>query len=258
MSAILHALNISTLATWLSVGAFGTVGIVVPTVVEISHRADKEEMPFEDLEVSLWSEDFAANDLPASQETDTGSTGEAAHREPDLPFAEVETLPEPPELPELVEETPLPEVPELPPPAPKAVAESAPAKPQAAALSQRVTRQRVPTSATGGSPQGREGARGSAGRGGSNGGTGMSDAKRLAGGRMPPPVYPSEARRKGQTGTVLVEFVVSENGRVVSAHAKRPSPWPLLNNAAVSAVRRWRFPAGTVTKYVRPIIFELR
>ncbi len=85
----------------------------------------------------------------------------------------------------------------------------------------------------------------------------MSDAKRLAGGRMPPPSYPSAARRGGQTGTVLVEFVVGEDGRVVSAHAKSSSPWPLLNDAAIRCVRTWRFPPGKVTKFVRPIVFKL-
>ena len=85
----------------------------------------------------------------------------------------------------------------------------------------------------------------------------MSDAKRLAGGRMPAPSYPSEARAKGQTGTVVVEFVVGENGSVVSAYAKSPSPWPILNERAVSAVRRWKFPPGSVVKYTRPIVFKL-
>ncbi|NJM38364.1 MAG: energy transducer TonB, partial [Akkermansiaceae bacterium] len=81
--------------------------------------------------------------------------------------------------------------------------------------------------------------KGKAGSGGQNGGTGMSDAKRLAGGRMPAPSYPSEAKRKGQSGTIVVEFVVGENGSVISAYAKSPSPWPILNQQAVSCVRRW-------------------
>ncbi|NJM38925.1 MAG: energy transducer TonB [Akkermansiaceae bacterium] len=85
----------------------------------------------------------------------------------------------------------------------------------------------------------------------------MSDAKRLAGGRMPAPSYPSEAKRKGQSGTIVVEFVVGENGSVISAYAKSPSPWPILNQQAVSCVRRWKFPPGKVTKYVRPIVFRL-
>lgn len=74
---------------------------------------------------------------------------------------------------------------------------------------------------------------------------------------MPKPNYPAAARSRGQTGTVVVEFIVGENGRVVSARAKSPSPWPLLNEAAVKAVRGWRFPPGGVNTYTRPIIFHL-
>ena len=75
---------------------------------------------------------------------------------------------------------------------------------------------------------------------------------------MPPPVYPAEARRRGQTGTLLVEFTVDAAGRVIAASAVTPSPWPLLNQEAVSAVRRWTFPPGSVMKLQRPIVFQLR
>jgi protein TonB len=88
--------------------------------------------------------------------------------------------------------------------------------------------------------------------------SGPSDSSRLAAGRMPAPAYPSEARRKGQTGTVLIEFTVDASGRVISAYAKSPSPWPLLNEEAVRTVRRWKFPPGGVMKLQRPIIFQLR
>jgi outer membrane biosynthesis protein TonB len=44
----------------------------------------------------------------------------------------------------------------------------------------------------------------------------------------------------------------------ISAYAKSPSPWPLLNAEAVSTVRSWRFPPGGVMKLQRPIVFQLR
>jgi protein TonB len=75
---------------------------------------------------------------------------------------------------------------------------------------------------------------------------------------MPSPVYPAAARRLGQTGTLLVEFTVDASGRVISAYAKSPSPWPLLNEEAVRTVRRWKFPPGPVMKLQRPIVFQLR
>lgn len=85
----------------------------------------------------------------------------------------------------------------------------------------------------------------------------MSDSARLAAGRMTAPSYPPFSRRNGQTGTVLVEFTVDTNGRVISAYAKSSSKWPLLDNEAVRTVRSWKFPAGGVMKLQRPIIFRL-
>ncbi|MEO5716602.1 MAG: TonB family protein [Luteolibacter sp.] len=258
MSPFLYALNIGTLATWLSVAGFGTIGIVIPVTFEILQK-DKSDDPYKDLESTVLMEDFTTGDLPPSQETDTGTTGEA--EETDVPLAEQETLPTPPDMPETAEITPLPEIPDMPPPVARSSENTAPAptkpRPVPTTNSKNPTRSTMPTSATGGSPKGKADAKGKTGNGGQNGGSGMSDAKRLAGGRMPAPSYPSEARAKGQTGTVLVEFVVGENGSVVSAYAKNPSPWPILNERAVSAVRRWKFPPGNVVKYTRPIVFQL-
>jgi len=245
MSPFLYAINIATLAVWLSVASFGTIGIVVPVTLEILHRDDDPKDLYEQLESMVLTEDFATGDLPPSQETDTGSTGEA--EEIDVPFAEEDTLPTPPEMPEIADLATLPDVPDLPPPA---------AKPRPAPTPES-TRPSKPTNPTGGSSAGKTTAKGKTGSGGSNGGSGMSDAKRLAGGRMPAPSYPSSARARGQQGTVLVEFVIGENGRVISSYAKSPSPWPILNERAVSCVRTWRFPPGKVSKFVRPIVFKL-
>jgi periplasmic protein TonB len=260
MSPFLHALNVGTLATWLSVAGFGVIGIAMPGTFGAS-REDKPRDPYADLESIVLTEDFNVGDLPPSQETDTGTTGEADGTQTDVPFAEQETLPAPPEMPEVAEVTPLPEIPDVPRPTekPAQAGDTPPAKPRLVSnpANRTPTRSNMPTSTTGGSPQGKTGATGQAGYGGRNGGSGMSDAKRLADGRMPAPSYPAEARAKGQTGTVLVEFVVGEDGRVVSAEAKQASPWPILNERAVSAVRRWKFPPGSVAKFTRPIVFKL-
>jgi protein TonB len=259
MSPLFHAINIVTLATWLSVAGFGTVGIVVPVTLEMTGKHDEPEDPYKDLESTFLTEDFTTGDLPPSQETDTGTTGQGD--ETDVPFAEMETLPRPPEMPDIAELTPLPEVPDLPPPSVKP-REAAPAPPKSRPVpttkSTRETSSSKPSSPTGGSVKGSTTSKGTSGNGGSNGGSGMSDAQRLAGGRMPAPSYPSAARAKGQSGTVLVEFVVGEDGRVISAYAKQASPWPLLNDRAVSCVRTWRFPPGKVAKFVRPIVFKLK
>lgn len=78
-------------------------------------------------------------------------------------------------------------------------------------------------------------------------------------GKQPAPEYPARARREGQQGVVLVRFTVGENGRVLSAEAAKPSPWPLLNESAVRAVReRWRFAEGGLRLYEVTIRFEMR
>jgi TonB family protein len=258
MSPIFHAINIGTLATWLSVTGFGTVGILVPAAREMLGHVEKPD-PFADLESIVLTEDYSVDEVPPLQQTETGNTGDS--NEIDVPFAAEETLPTPPEMPEVAEISPLPEIPDLPPPTPKPAptAAAAPTKPPPITRpsNKPPSRSDMPTSATGGSPQGKAESKVTAGNGGRNGGSGTSDTNRLAGGRMPRPSYPAEARAKGQAGTVVVEFVVGENGSVISAHVKSPSPWPLLNERAVSTVRGWKFRPGSIAKFAMPIAFKL-
>jgi TonB family protein len=54
-----------------------------------------------------------------------------------------------------------------------------------------------------------------------------------------PAVYPELARRLNIVGTVKVEVVVSPNGMVKDA--KVVGGHPVLANAALEAVRKWRF-----------------
>lgn len=77
-------------------------------------------------------------------------------------------------------------------------------------------------------------------------------------GRQPAPEYPRQARQSGQQGAVGVRFSVGPDGRVLEAEAVEPSPWPLLNAAAVRAVReRWRFRPGSLRLYLVSIRFQL-
>lgn len=254
MSPIFYAINIATLATWLSVAAFGTVGVVIPTAAGIIADLTQRDDPYADLDLTVLTEDFTTGPETSSQATDAGTTG--SEDEAEVPAVEAETLPTPPEMPEVTEFAPLPEIPDLP------------KKAAVSTVSPEITRKPKPDTKTAvrssnsneasrGSTRGKPGAAGTPGNGGRNGGSGMSDAQRLAGGRMPGPAYPAEARARGQSGTVIVEFVVGENGSVTSAYAKKPCPWPILNERAVSCVRRWKFPPGKVARYSRPIVFKL-
>jgi protein TonB len=55
----------------------------------------------------------------------------------------------------------------------------------------------------------------------------------------PPPAYPAIAKAARAQGTVVVQITVDESGRVISASAISGNP--LLQQAAVAAVRNWRF-----------------
>ena len=236
MHSISHALNIGTLATWLSVAVFGVVAVLVPDFQAAPVLRVEEQIP-------RIAEDFTLGDLG-------DDAPEAAEKSDDegAPQDEVASLPAPPELPEIAEFSPLPEIPEIPRQATTLAVVTAPTPARAVrqAAAGPVSARRNPTARTGSSAAGAVSSNAAA------------DASRLAQGRMPAPVYPAAARRGGQTGTVLVEFTVDSSGRVISAVAKSPSPWPLLNAEAVRTVRKWRFPPGGIMKLQRPIVFQLR
>jgi protein TonB len=77
-------------------------------------------------------------------------------------------------------------------------------------------------------------------------------------GRQPSPEYPREAGIAREQGTVVVRFTVGEDGSVLAAQVQSPCRWPLLNQAAVRAVRdRWHFQPGAMRSFDVSIEFEL-
>jgi periplasmic protein TonB len=85
----------------------------------------------------------------------------------------------------------------------------------------------------------------------------MSRAKALAL-YAPRPQYPYEARSRHITGSgVIVVDVDSASGNVTSASVASSIGSPILDNAAVSAFRQWRFRPGTVSKVRIPITFTM-
>jgi len=68
-------------------------------------------------------------------------------------------------------------------------------------------------------------------------------------------VYPELARKMNITGTVKVEVVVAPNGTV--KEAKVVGGHPVLANAALDAVRKWRFePAAGESSGIVDFKFE--
>lgn len=96
---------------------------------------------------------------------------------------------------------------------------------------------------------GDNGSDGSGGTGGSGGygdgdGTAASGPKIITAPRIlskVEPVYPGEARREGIRGSVGVRIEVLENGRPGEIEIQRSSGYDSLDEAALQAVRKWRF-----------------
>lgn len=63
-------------------------------------------------------------------------------------------------------------------------------------------------------------------------------------GEDPKPDYPSLARKRGWAGITEVAVVVDATGSVVEATVAKSSSYPVLDRAAVRAVRGWRFRGG--------------
>jgi periplasmic protein TonB len=62
-----------------------------------------------------------------------------------------------------------------------------------------------------------------------------------SGGYQVKPRYPESARRQGVEGTALLKVRVTEQGRVEAVQLERSAGHPDLDQAAIEAVRRWRF-----------------
>ncbi len=85
----------------------------------------------------------------------------------------------------------------------------------------------------------------------------MSRAKALAI-YAPRPQYPYEARSRHIMGSgVCVADVDPGSGNVTSATMATSIGNPILDNAAVSTFRQWRFRPGTVSKVRIPITFTM-
>ena len=61
--------------------------------------------------------------------------------------------------------------------------------------------------------------------------------------KQSPPKYPSTAKRRGQEGFVVAEFIIDEFGNVVNVVAKQSSD-PVFEAPTIDAIRGWKFTAG--------------
>ncbi len=76
----------------------------------------------------------------------------------------------------------------------------------------------------------------------------------------PAPTYPPEALAARRTGRVVLRVEVGPEGMVVSAEVYRSSGSTSLDNAALEAVRRWRFspaPGSLIREVAVPVRFTI-
>jgi TonB family protein len=69
------------------------------------------------------------------------------------------------------------------------------------------------------------------------------------------PVYPEVARLAGVTGVVIIEAVIDETGGVMTARVLRSIP--LLDQAALDAVKQWRFEPTAINGQAVPIVMTV-
>jgi TonB family protein len=70
------------------------------------------------------------------------------------------------------------------------------------------------------------------------------------------PVYTEEARKAGISGIVILEAVIGRDGLVKNASVLKPLPFG-LDQAAVDAVKQWKFKPGTLDNKPVDVIFNL-
>jgi protein TonB len=76
----------------------------------------------------------------------------------------------------------------------------------------------------------------------------------------PPPAYPRPAVRKQQEGRVVLLADVRADGTVEKVRVESTSGFPLLDDAAIDALERWRFKSrvanGKATPFVARVPFQ--
>jgi protein TonB len=240
-SAATYALNVITLAAWLSASLGALVGFCVRQEWSVAFVVKPQPLSV------MTSIDIApAEALEAPSENDQPTENESPAEPATVPV--IATAPTPPPMPELAPLAELPDIPEMPAPVIKKTAQQVAApstpRPQANSTTSSSINNRI---VTGGKPSG---------SGPPSNATTLSFGS--GAGRQPAPSYPLQARRSNQQGTVVVEFIVGVDGKVLSAWVKTPCAYDSLNNAALSTIRsRWKFPAGEARRYKIPIVFRL-
>ena len=239
-----------TLVLWTVTFTVGVIGLYVPWQRSAPRVSSRPTSQAEILNITLAEDRVSHDPAPVATPVPTGAQtpvpNSAAtppalvHPSPELSSARLEAVAE------------VPTLPEFPTPQPPAASTATPPASTASAVSPVVSTVDAKLDAVG--PQN------PASSGNSHEATTPVQTLRYGEGEgiQPAPNYPAASRREGQQGTVVVRFSVGTDGRVISAEAVRPSPWPLLTESALEVIRhRWRFRAGAARIYEVSIRFQL-
>lgn len=230
--------NAYLLSTWstgiallcLGIGLHGAGAPLLPV-------AEFRVMPVDD---TVMVEEFTPAPAPADQNVTEPPPPEPEEDIEIPPLPEI-TLPLTP--PEMVEITPLEEAPP-PPPMPKP-AEKKPEppkpRPEPKPAPRAASKPSAPSSGT------------------SSGSSPVTFNRSGSAGRFPDPPYPASARAAKVQGSVRLLVTVEASGIPSAVEVTSSSGSGALDSAARDTVsRRWRWPAGSVRKFVVPIRFVLQ
>lgn len=79
-------------------------------------------------------------------------------------------------------------------------------------------------------------------------------------GKKTPPSYPKRSLRLKQEGKVILKALINNEGSVIKIELSESSGYKLLDNAAIDAVRSWKYNSKELTNYwvIIPIEFIIR
>jgi protein TonB len=237
MKSLIHGIQITTLSGWLACSLGYIAGFRIPQTWQINFPEKPKAMKvLTEIDFTLGSPTL---EVPRNTTSDTAAANLAESPSTDAATPEIVQALAPPPMPEIAPSQALPEIPALP------------------TVTRKIAARTGTTSTTAPTNPSRSNANSSA-----NSNSAPSTATTLSfgtgAGRQPAPTYPYQSRRANQQGTVVIEFIVGNDGKVLNAWVKLPSAWPLLNDAALSTVRsRWAFPPGSPRRYRIPIVFRL-
>lgn len=177
---------------------------------------------------------------PAAAAATEESPPEPETKEEDVEIPPLPQITPPLTPPEMVEITPLDEA--TPPPE-----EKEPAPPKPATTPKPTPRPATKPAATAGNSDS------------DSGNSPVTFNRAGSAGRFPDPAYPASARSAKQQGTVRLLVTVEASGMASAVEVTTSSGSITLDRAASDTIsRRWRWPAGTVRKFIIPIRFVLQ